>query len=59
MKTTRPIPNLMPPDPLRAAESVGAEKSIPHMLEAFMAGGRGFGRGSAMRRSPPMRLCGA
>ena len=33
-------------------ESVDAEKLIPHMLEAFMAGDRGFKKGTATRSTP-------
>ncbi|WP_445936103.1 DUF2274 domain-containing protein [Pigmentiphaga sp. YJ18] len=32
-------------------EAVDAEKLIPHMLEAFMAGDRGFKGGGRQRRS--------
>ncbi len=34
-------------------EAVDAEKLIPHMLEAFMAGDRGFKKGTATRNAPP------
>ena len=34
-------------------EAVDAEKLIPHMLEAFMAGDRGFRKGGASKASPP------
>ena len=34
-------------------EAVDAEKLIPHMLEAFMAGDRGFRRGGAGKAAPP------
>ena len=33
-------------------EVVDAEKLIPHMLEAFMAGDRGFKKGTATRSTP-------
>ena len=33
-------------------EAVDAEKLIPHMLEAFMAGDRGFRKGTATRSAP-------
>src|SRR3546814_6927900 len=33
-------------------EAVDAEKLIPHMLEAFMAGDRGVRKGTATRRAP-------
>ncbi|MBF8721791.1 DUF2274 domain-containing protein [Pseudomonas guariconensis] len=34
-------------------EAVDAEKLIPHMLESFMAGDRGFKKGRAVRSMPP------
>lgn len=34
-------------------EAVDAEKLIPHMLEAFMAGDRGFRKGSGSKAAPP------
>jgi len=34
-------------------ETVDAVTLIPHMLEAFMAGDRGFRRGSAGKTTPP------
>ncbi len=34
-------------------EAVDAEKLIPHMLEAFIAGDRGFRKGAAPRATPP------
>ena len=34
-------------------ETVDAATLIPHMLEAFMAGDRGFKRGAASRSVPP------
>ena len=34
-------------------EAVDAEKLIPHMLEAFIAGDRGFRKGAALRVAPP------
>ena len=34
-------------------EAVDAEKLIPHMLEAFMAGDRGFRKGTAPPKAPP------
>jgi len=34
-------------------ESVDAVTLIPHMLEAFMAGDRGFRKGVAARGTPP------
>jgi len=33
-------------------EAVDAEKLIPHMLEAFMAGDRGFRKGTTPRSAP-------
>ena len=33
-------------------EAVDAEKLIPHMLEAFMAGDRGFKKGTTTRSTP-------
>ncbi|MBS0403737.1 MAG: DUF2274 domain-containing protein [Proteobacteria bacterium] len=33
-------------------EAVDAATLIPHMLEAFMAGDRGFRRGDAKRKAP-------
>ena len=37
-------------------EAVDAEKLIPHMLEAFMAGDRGFRRQGAPRSAEMQRL---
>ncbi len=34
-------------------EAVDAATLIPHMLEAFMAGDRGFTRSDKFRRTPP------
>ena len=34
-------------------EVVDVEKLIPHMLEAFMAGDRGFKKGNASKALPP------
>jgi len=34
-------------------EAVDAATLIPHMLEAFMAGDRGFRKGTATRSTPP------
>ena len=34
-------------------EAVDAAKLIPHMLEAFIAGDRGFRKGAAPRATPP------
>ena len=34
-------------------EAVDAEKLIPHMLETFMAGDRGFRKGSRGKAAPP------
>ena len=34
-------------------EAVDATTLIPHMLEAFMAGDRGFRKGSGSKASPP------
>jgi len=34
-------------------EAVDAEKLIPHMLEAFMAGDRGFKKGGTDKTAPP------
>lgn len=34
-------------------EAVDAEKLIPHMLEAFIAGDRGFRKGATPRAVPP------
>ena len=34
-------------------EAVDAATLIPHMLEAFMAGDRGFRKGAMTRASPP------
>lgn len=34
-------------------EAVDAEKLIPHMLEAFMAGDRGFRKGNGSKAVPP------
>ncbi|HIH2753218.1 TPA: DUF2274 domain-containing protein, partial [Burkholderia lata] len=34
-------------------EAVDAEKLIPHMLEAFMAGDRGFRKGIPAKATPP------
>lgn len=34
-------------------EAVDAATLIPHMLEAFMAGDRGFRKGSAVKATPP------
>ena len=34
-------------------KAVDAEKLIPHMLEAFIAGDRGFRKGTAPRAAPP------
>ena len=36
-----------------SGEAVDAEKLIPHMLEAFIAGDRGFRKGGASRPAPP------
>lgn len=36
-------------------EAVDAEKLIPHMLEAFMAGDRGFKRGKQVTPPPSSR----
>jgi len=36
-------------------EAVDAEKLIPHMLEAFMAGDRGFKRGEQVAPPPSSR----
>ncbi|EPD42329.1 MULTISPECIES: DUF2274 domain-containing protein [Comamonadaceae] len=36
-------------------EAVDAEKLIPHMLEAFMAGDRGFKRGEQVTPPPSSR----
>ena len=35
-------------------EAVDAATLIPHMLEAFMVGDRGFTRSDKFRRTPPM-----
>lgn len=34
-------------------EAVDAATLIPHMLEAFMAGDRGFRKGSVVKATPP------
>ncbi|AMV48301.1 DUF2274 domain-containing protein [Paraburkholderia caribensis] len=37
-------------------EAVDATVLIPHMLEAFMAGDRGFRKGTTVKPAPPKQL---